>query len=121
MIQRQTILDIVDNTGAKKLMCIGIPGSNKKEAELGDLIIGVVKKATPNMKIKQSQVVKAIIVRVKKKINRFEIGKILFSTNAAVIVNDEINPIGTRIFGCIAQEIKNKKYSKIVAISEKIL
>ena len=96
MIYPQTILTVADNTGAKKVMCIRILGGNKKYAEIGDTIIAVVKEAIPNMPIKRSDVVKAIIVRTKKTIRRQDGMYIRFDDNAAVIVNPENNPRGTR-------------------------
>jgi large subunit ribosomal protein L14 len=108
MIYPQTILTVADNTGAKKVMCIRILGGNKKYAEIGDTIIAVVKEAIPNMPIKRSDVVKAIIVRTKKTIRRQDGMYIRFDDNAAVIVNPENNPRGTRVFGPVAREIRDK-------------
>ena len=112
MIYPQTILTVADNTGAKKVMCIRILGGNKKYAEIGDTIIAVVKEAIPNMPIKRSDVVKAIIVRTKKTIRRQDGMYIRFDDNAAVIVNPENNPRGTRVFGPVAREIRDKNLSK---------
>ena len=117
MIYPQTILTVADNTGAKKVMCIRILGGNKKYAEIGDTIIAVVKEAIPNMPIKRSDVVKAIIVRTKKTIRRQDGMYIRFDDNAAVIVNPENNPRGTRVFGPVAREIRDKNLSKIVSLA----
>ena len=103
MIYPQTILTVADNTGARKVMCIRILGGNKKYAEIGDIIIAVVKEAIPNMPIKRSDVVKAIIVRTKKTIRRQDGMYIRFDDNAAVIINSENNPRGTRVFGPVAR------------------
>jgi large subunit ribosomal protein L14 len=121
MIYPQTILTVADNTGAKKVMCIRILGGNKKYAEIGDTIIAVVKEAIPNMPIKLSDVVKAIIVRTKKTIRRQDGMYIRFDDNAAVIVNAENNPRGTRVFGPVAREIRDKNLSKIVSLAPEVL
>ena len=121
MIYPQTILTVADNTGAKKVMCIRILGGNKKYAEIGDTIIAVVKQAIPNMPIKRSDVVKAIIVRTKKTIRRQDGMYIRFDDNAAVIVNLENNPRGTRVFGPVAREIRDKNLSKIVSLAPEVL
>ena len=121
MIYPQTILTVADNTGAKKVMCIRILGGNKKYAEIGDTIIAVVKEAIPNMPIKRSNVVKAIIVRTKKTIRRQDGMYIRFDDNAAVIVNTENSPRGTRVFGPVAREIRDKNFSKIVSLAPEVL
>ena len=121
MIYPQTILNVADNTGAKKVMCIRILGGNKKYAEIGDTIIAVVKEAIPNMPVKRSDVVKAVIVRTKKTIRRPDGMYIRFDDNAAVIVNPENNPRGTRVFGPVAREIRDKNLSKIVSLAPEVL
>ena len=121
MIYPQTILTVADNTGAKKVMCIRILGGNKKYAEIGDTIIAVVKEAIPNMPIKRSDVVKAIVVRTKKTIRRPDGMYIRFDDNAAVIVNADNNPRGTRVFGPVAREIRDKNFSKIVSLAPEVL
>ena len=121
MIYPQTILTVADNTGAKKIMCIRILGGNKKYAEIGDTIIAVVKEAMPNMPIKRSDVVKAIVVRTKKTIRRQDGMYIRFDDNAAVIVNVDNNPRGTRVFGPVAREIRDKSFSKIVSLAPEVL
>lgn len=121
MIYPQTILTVADNTGAKKVMCIRILGGNKKYAEIGDTIIAVVKEAIPNMPIKRSDVVKAIVVRTKKTIRRQDGMYIKFDDNAAVIVNTENNPRGTRVFGPVAREIRDRNFSKIVSLAPEVL
>lgn len=121
MIYPQTLLTVADNTGAKKVMCIRVLGGNKKYATIGDTIIAVVKEATPNMPIKQSDVVRAIVVRTKKSIHRQDGMYIRFDDNAAVIVNMENNPRGTRVFGPVAREIRDKNYLKIVSLAPEVL
>ena len=121
MIYPQTILTVADNTGAKKVMCIRILGGNKKYAEIGDTIIAVVKEAMPNMPIKRSDVIKAIVVRTKKTIRRQDGMYIRFDDNAVVIVNTDNNPRGTRVFGPVAREIRDKNFSKIVSLAPEVL
>ena len=121
MIYPQTMLTIADNTGAKKVMCIRILGGNKKHATIGDTIIAVVKEAIPNMPIKRSDVIRAIIVRTRKTIRRADGMYIRFDDNAAVIVNMDNNPRGTRVFGPVAREIRDKNFSKIVSLAPEVL
>jgi large subunit ribosomal protein L14 len=121
MIYPQTMLTVADNTGAKKVMCIRVLGGNKKYAKIGDTIIAVVKEAIPNMPVKRSDVVRAVIVRTTKKIRRQDGMYIRFDDNAAVIVNMDNNPRGTRVFGPVAREIRDKNYSKIVSLAPEVL
>lgn len=121
MIYPQTILTVADNTGAKQVMCIRILGGNKKYATIGDTIIAVVKEALPNMPVKRSDIVRAVIVRTKKSIRRKDGMYIRFDDNAAVIVNMDNNPRGTRVFGPVAREIRDKNYSKIVSLAPEVL
>ena len=121
MIYPQTILTVADNTGAKKVMCIRVLGGNKKYAKIGDTIIAVVKEALPNMPVKRSDVIRAVVVRTKKSIRRQDGMYIRFDDNAAVIVNMDNNPRGTRVFGPIAREIRDKNYSKIVSLAPEVL
>jgi large subunit ribosomal protein L14 len=121
MIYPQTMLTVADNTGAKKIMCIKVLGGSKKYAKIGDTIIGVVKEAIPNMPVKRSDVIRAVIVRTKKSIRRKDGMYIRFDDNAAVIVNMDNNPRGTRVFGPVAREIRDKNYSKIVSLAPEVL
>jgi len=121
MIYPQTMLTVADNSGAKKIMCIRVLGGNKKYAKVGDSIIGVVKEAIPNMPIKRSDVIRAIIVRTKKTTRRQDGMYIRFDDNAAVIVNLDSNPRGTRVFGPVAREIRDKNFSKIVSLAPEVL
>ena len=121
MIYPQTILTVADNTGAKKIMCIRILGANRKYGKIGDTIISVVKEAIPNMPIKRSNIVRAIIVRTSNSIRRNDGMYIRFDDNAAVIVNMENNPRGTRVFGPVAREIREKNFSKIVSLAPEVL
>jgi large subunit ribosomal protein L14 len=121
MIYPQTMLTVADNTGAKKVMCIRVLGGNKKYAGIGDTIIAVVKEALPNMPVKRSDVVRAIIVRTKKSVRRQDGMYIRFDDNAAVLVNMDNNPRGTRVFGPVAREIRDKNFSKIVSLAPEVL
>lgn len=121
MIQPQSYLTVADNTGAKKLMCIRVLGNNRKYANIGDIIIGVVKDAIPNMAIKQSNVVRAVIVRTKSAVKRPDGMTIRFDDNAAVIINAENNPRGTRVFGPVAREIREKNFTKIISLASEVI
>jgi large subunit ribosomal protein L14 len=119
MIQTLTWLNVADNSGARKLMCIRVLGS--KEGSIGDIIIAVVKDALPNMPTKKSDVVRAVIVRTTKGIKRENGIVIKFDDNAAVIVNKEGNPRGTRVFGPIARELRDKNFTKIVSLAPEVV
>nr|WVH39914.1 50S ribosomal protein L14 [Ulva dactylifera] len=122
MIRPQTILNVADNSGAKKLMCIRIlGGSYKQSAKIGDIIIGVIKQATPNMPLKKSDKVRAVIVRTSKEIQRKNGTFIRFDDNAAVIINKDDNPRGTRVFGPVARELREKDFTKIVSLAPEVL
>nr|YP_009258597.1 ribosomal protein L14 [Cosmarium botrytis]YP_010386132.1 ribosomal protein L14 [Cosmarium ochthodes]YP_636424.1 ribosomal protein L14 [Staurastrum punctulatum]Q32RV2.1 RecName: Full=Large ribosomal subunit protein uL14c; AltName: Full=50S ribosomal protein L14, chloroplastic [Staurastrum punctulatum]QOT13883.1 ribosomal protein L14 [Cosmarium pachydermum]UPO65353.1 ribosomal protein L14 [Micrasterias americana]UPO65388.1 ribosomal protein L14 [Cosmarium subprotumidum]UPO65462.1 ribosomal len=122
MIQPQSYLNVADNSGARRLMCIRVLGSsNRKYANIGDMIIAVVKEAVPNMPLKKSEVVRAVIVRTCKGIKRNN-GMILrFDDNAAVVVNQEGNPRGTRVFGPVARELRDFNFTKIVSLAPEVL
>ena len=121
MIQPQTCLRVADNTGAKKLMCIRILGTNRRYGYVGDVIIGVVKDAAPNLTVKRSDVVRAVIVRRKQSIRRKDGSRLRCDDNASVIINKENNPRGTRVFGPIARELKDNGFSKIVSLAPEVL
>ena len=122
MIQTQSYLNVADNSGARKIMCIKVLGSsNPSYAGIGDIIIGVVKDASPNMPVKRSDVIRAVIVRTKKTIRRIDGMSIRFDDNAAVIVNQENNPKGTRVFGPIARELREKNFSKIISLAPEVV
>ncbi len=122
MIQQETILKVADNTGAKKLTCIRvIGGSGRKIASIGDLIIVAIKQAAPNGLVKKGEVSKAIVVRTNKEIRRQDGSYIRFDENAAVLVNDNMEPLGTRIFGPVARELRDKEYMKIVSMAPEVL
>lgn len=121
MIQPQTYLNVADNSGAKKLMCIQVIGSNRRYARPADTVIAVVKQAIPNSNIKKSDVVRAVIVRTCKDIRRESGMTIRFDDNAAVIVNSEGLPRGTRIFGPIAKELRDRDFIKIISLAPEVL
>ena len=122
MIQQETRLVVADNTGAKELLVIRVMGSsNKKFAAVGDIVVATVKDATPNMTVKKSEVVKAVIVRTKHDIKRADGSVIRFDENAAVIVNKDGNPRGTRVFGPVARELRDKNFMKIVSLAPEVL
>ena len=121
MIKSQTHLNIADNTGARKIMCIQILGNNKKYGNIGDILIGVVKEAVPNMPIKKSDIVRAVIVRTRHSLRRKDGFTIRFNDNSAVIINKENNPRGTRVFGPIGREIRDKNFTKIVSLALEVL
>jgi large subunit ribosomal protein L14 len=122
MIQPQSYLNVADNSGARKLMCIQILGGNSGQyGNIGDIIIAVVKDATPNMPLKKSDVVRAVIVRTVKGLRRENGMSIRFDDNAAVVINKEGNPRGTRIFGPIARELRDRNFTKIVSLAPEVL
>lgn len=122
MIQQQTLLKVADNTGAKELMCIRVlGGSGRKYAGVGDVVVASVKKATPGGVVKKGQVVKAVIVRTAKSIRRQDGTYIRFDENAAVIIKDDKTPAGTRIFGPVARELREKEYIKILSLAPEVL
>ncbi|HAL74220.1 MAG TPA: 50S ribosomal protein L14 [Clostridiales bacterium] len=122
MIQVQTILKSADNTGAKELMCIKVLGGSwRKFANIGDVIVCSVREATPGGVVKKGEVVKAVIVRSKKGVRRTDSSYIKFDENAAVIIKEDKNPRGTRIFGPIARELRDKDYMKILSLAPEVL
>ncbi len=122
MIQQETYLNVADNSGARKIMCIRVIGcGNGRYAGVGDVIIGVVKDATPNMAVKRSDVVRAVIVRTRKTLRRDSGMSIRFDDNAAVLINADGNPRGTRVFGPVARELRDKNFTKIVSLAPEVL
>lgn len=122
MIQPQSYLNVADNTGARRLMCIRVLNKNKiQSAKIGMIIIGVVKEALPNMQIKKSAVVRAVIVRTSQKIRRSNGMSIRFDDNAAVLINRDGLPLGTRIFGPVARELRDKNFTKIISLAPEVL
>ena len=122
MVQQQSILKVADNTGAKEIMCIRcLGGSYRKYAGIGDVIVASVKSATPGGVVSKGDVVKAVVVRTKKGLRRADGSYIKFDENAAVIIRDDKTPRGTRIFGPVARELRDKDYMKIVSLAPEVL
>jgi large subunit ribosomal protein L14 len=122
MVQMQTVLDVVDNSGAKKIQCIKVlGGSKRKYARLGDLIIASVKEANPGGNVKKKDVVRAVIVRTAKEQRRRDGSYIKFDRNAAVILTPQNEPVGTRIFGPVARELRDKAFMRIVSLAPEVL
>jgi len=121
MIQQETYLTFADNSGAKRLQCIRVLGSNRRYAHVGDVIVATVKDALPNMGVKKSEVVKAVIVRTKATLRRNTGNSIRFDDNAAVLINEDKNPKGTRVFGPVARELRDKNYTKIVSLAPEVI
>ena len=122
MIQQQSYLKVADNTGAKELMCIRVlGGSRRRYANIGDVVVASVKKATPGGTVKKGDVVKAVVVRSVRGLRRNDGTYIRFDENAAVLIKDDKNPRGTRIFGPVARELREKDYSKILSLAPEVL
>lgn len=122
MVQQQSILKVADNTGAKEIMCIRcLGGSFRRYAGIGDVIVASVKSAAPGGVVKKGEVVKAVVVRTKKQQRRADGSYIRFDENAAVIIRDDKNPKGTRIFGPVARELREKEYMKILSLAPEVL
>ncbi len=122
MIQMQTVLDVADNSGAKRIACIlPLGGAVGRVAHLGDVITASVKEATPDSAVKKGSVVKAVIVRTRKEHRRRDGTYIRFDSNAAVLINDQGEPIGTRVFGPVARELREKKFIKIISLAPEVL
>ena len=121
MIQQETYLTVADNSGAKRLQCIRVLGSNRRYAHVGDVIVASVKDALPNMGAKKSDVVKAVIVRTKATLRRNTGNSIRFDDNAAVLINEDKNPKGTRVFGPVARELRDRNFTKIVSLAPEVI
>jgi large subunit ribosomal protein L14 len=122
MVQTTTTLDVADNSGAKKIMCIRVLGGTKRKyASIGDIIVVSVKEAIPNAKVKKGEVAKAVIVRTKKEVSRADGSYIRFDSNSAVLVDKDNEPVGTRIFGPVARELRAKRFMKIISLAPEVL
>lgn len=122
MIQQESYLVSADNSGAKRLQCIRVlGGSTRRYGSVGDIIVATVKEAIPRAKVKKGDVVKAVIVRTKKEVGRSDGSYIRFDQNAAVLINPNMEPIGTRIFGPVARELRAKRFMKIVSLAPEVL
>jgi large subunit ribosomal protein L14 len=122
VIQPYTRLKVADNTGARQIMCINVPGGTRRRyASVGDIIVGTVKRAIPGGLVKKSEVVRAVVVRVSQQHHRPDGSYIRFDDNAAVILDDKNNPRGTRIFGPVARELRDKNFMKIISLAPEVL
>lgn len=122
MIQMQTRLDVADNSGAKEVMCVKVLGGSKRKfATVGDVIVVSIKDAIPRGRVKKGQVMKAVVVRIRKDIRRQDGSVIRFDTNAAVLVNNQGEPVGTRIFGPVPRELRAKNHMKIISLAPEVL
>jgi len=122
MIQAQTILNVADNSGAKRLMCFKVLGGTRRRyARIGDIVVASVKESTPEGTVKKGDVVKVVIVRTKKEIRREDGSYIKFDKNAGVIIDAQKNPIGTRIFGPVARELRDKNFTKIISLAPEVI
>jgi len=122
MIQAQTILNVADNSGAKRLMCFKVLGGTRRRyARIGDIVVASVKESTPEGTVKKGDVVKVVIVRTKKEIRREDGSYIKFDKNAGVIIDAQKNPVGTRIFGPVARELRDKNFTKIISLAPEVI
>jgi large subunit ribosomal protein L14 len=122
MIQMRTILEVADNSGAKRVQCIKVlGGSRRRYAELGDVIVVSIKEALPGTKVKKGEVAQAVVVRMRHQMSRPDGSYIRFDENSAVLINKEREPIGTRIFGPVARELRGKKFMKIISLAPEVL
>jgi len=122
MIQSETILTVADNSGAKEVYCIKIlGGSRRRYATIGDIVVVSVKEALPNAKVKKGDVLKAVVVRTKKEVRRQDGSYIRFDDNSAVLINNQKEPVGTRIFGPVARELRAKRFMKIISLAPEVL
>jgi large subunit ribosomal protein L14 len=122
VIQQETLLKVADNSGARELLCIRVlGGSYRKYASVGDVIVGTVKVAQPNAQVKKGDVVRAVVVRTSKEFSRPDVSNIRFDENAAVLINPQNNPRGTRIFGPVARELRERNFMKIVSLAPEVL
>jgi len=122
MVQSETILDVADNSGARSVLCIKVlGGSRRRYATVGDVIVVSVKEAIPNAKVKKGDVLKAVIVRTAKEVGRSDGSFIRFDTNSAVLIDNQQEPIGTRIFGPVARELRAKRFMKILSLAPEVL
>ncbi len=122
MIQQQTMLDVADNSGAKKVMCIKVLGGTKRRyASIGDVIVVSVKEAIPQSKVRKGEVARAVIVRTAREVKRPDGSYIRFDGNSAVLIDKDLEPLGTRIFGPVARELRARKFMKIISLAPEVL
>ncbi len=122
MVQAETVLNVADNSGARRVLCIKVlGGSRRRYASLGDIIVVSVKEASPNAKVKKGDVMKAVVVRTAKEVGRSDGSYIRFDSNSAVLIDNQKEPVGTRIFGPVARELRAKKFMKILSLAPEVL
>ena len=122
MVQSETVLDVADNSGARRVLCIKVlGGSRRRYATVGDVIVVSVKEAIPNAKVKKGEVMKAVVVRTAKEVGRADGSYIRFDTNSAVLIDNAREPVGTRIFGPVARELRAKRFMKIISLAPEVL
>ncbi len=122
MIQSESVLNVADNSGAKRVLCIRVLGSSRRRyASLGDVIVVSVKEAIPEAKVKKGDVLKAVVVRTSKEVSRPDGTYIRFDDNSAVLINNQLEPLGTRVFGPVARELRAKKFTKIISLAPEVL
>ncbi len=122
MISQETVLDVADNSGARRILCIKVlGGSRRRYARLGDIFVGTVKEAIPGGKVSKGEIVKAVVVRTAKEVRRSDGSYIRFDTNSAVVIDAQGEPVGTRIFGPVARELRAKRFMKIVSLAPEVL
>jgi len=122
MIQMQTRLEVADNSGARQVMCIKVPGgSHRRYAHIGDIIVVSIKDAIPRGKVKKGDVMKAVVVRTRSGVRRKDGSKIKFDTNAVALLNNQLQPIGTRIFGPVTRELRGEKFQKIISLAPEVI
>ena len=122
MIQQESVLDVADNSGAKRVMCIRVLGGTRRRyAALGDVIVVSIKEALPNAKVKKGDVAKAVVVRTRREYQRADGSYIKFDSNSAVLINDAREPVGTRIFGPVARELRGKRFMKIISLAPEVV
>jgi large subunit ribosomal protein L14 len=122
MIQQETVLDVADNSGAKRVLCIRVLGGTRRRyAGLGDIIVVAVQESLPNARVKKGEVAKAVVVRTRREYGRADGSYVKFDTNSAVLINDQGEPIGTRIFGPVARELRAKKFMKIISLAPEVV
>ena len=122
MIQQESVLDVADNSGAKRVLCIRVLGGTRRRyAGIGDVIVVSVQEALPNAKVKKGEVAKAVVVRTRREQSRPDGSYIKFDTNSAVLINDQNEPVGTRIFGPVARELRAKRFMKIISLAPEVV
>jgi large subunit ribosomal protein L14 len=122
VIQQESILDVADNSGAKRVLCIRVLGGTRRRyASIGDVIVVAVQEALPNARVKKGEVAKAVVVRTRREQSRADGSYIKFDTNSAVLINDQNEPIGTRIFGPVARELRAKRFMKIISLAPEVV